>query len=212
MTRATRHYRLRIRDADDEADALILCSVPGGTNPYLTGPPQGDGQEIDPATGESSIGAYTIEVADVGEVVTAALVDGAGRQTLIQRRAYIEMSTDVGSTWATVLGPGFINAYRLVSPMRWAFTVGESRRIEYTRRVWDRTTDKFDQATCIIGGPVKGNWGPIVDDGGWRFVVTDSDALTVTLHFYSGDLPIAETTPIYQNATPLESDYGALTP
>ena len=133
MPRATRHYRLRIRNAADSADALILSSVSGGTNPYLTGPPQGDGQEIDPATGKSSIGAYTIEAADVSEVVTAALVDGAGRQTLIQRRAYIELSTDGGSTWPTVLVPGFINAYRLVTPMRWAFTVGETRRIEYTR-------------------------------------------------------------------------------
>ena len=202
MPRATRHYRLRIRSADDSSDALILTSVPGGTNPYLTGPPQGDGQEIDPATGESSIGAYTIEAADVSEVITAALVDGSGRQTLIQRRAYLEMSTDGGSTFPTVLVPGFINAYRLVSPMSFAFTIGESRRIEYTRKVWDRTTDNFDRATCMVGGPIKGNWGPVTDRGAWRFIVTDSDATTVTLRVLSGSgaFPIDASTPHYQDS------------
>ncbi|KKN39145.1 hypothetical protein LCGC14_0746150 [marine sediment metagenome] len=199
MPRATRHYRLRIRSADDSSDALILTSVPGGTNPYLTGPPQGDGQEIDPATGESSIGAYTIEAADVSEIITAALVDGDGRQTLIQRRAYLELSTDVGSTFPTVLVPGFVNAYRLVTPMRWAFTIGESRRIEYTRKVWDRTTDNFEQATCLIGGPFRGDWGPIAGRGdGWRFEVIDTDATTVTLRVLFGWFPIDGSTPGYQ--------------
>ena len=199
MPRATRHYRLRIRNAADSADDLILTSVPGGTNPYLTGPPQGDGQEIDPATGESSIGAYTIEAADVSEIITAALVDGDGRQTLIQRRAYLELSTDVGSTWPTVLIPGFVNAYRLVTPMRWAFTIGESRRIEYTRKVWDRTTDNFEQATCLIGGPFRGDWGPIAGRGdGWRFEVIDTDATTVTLRVLFGWFPIEGSTPGYQ--------------
>ena len=211
MPRATRHYRLRIRNAADSADDLVLTSVPGGTNPYLTGPPQGDGQQIDPAKGESSIGAYMIEAADVGEIVTAALVDGNGRQTLIQRRAYLELSTDGGSSFPTVLVPGFVNAYRLVTPMRWAFTIGESRRIEYTRKVWDRTTENFEQATCLIGGPIKDGWGPIVDYGGWEFVVTGSDADTVTLRFSSGFIPIDESNPLYQEGGRAESDLGALT-
>lgn len=198
MPRATRHYRLRIRNAADSADALILSSVSGGTNPYLTGPPQGDGQEIDPATGESSIGAYTIEAADVGEVVTAALVDGSGRQALIQRRAYIELSTDGGSTWPTVLIPGFVNAYRLVTPMRWAFTIGESRRIEYTRKVWGQRTDAFDQVSCLIGGPIKDGWGPITDYGGACFRVSAVDATIVTLVPHSGYFPVGEDTSQYE--------------
>lgn len=59
-----RYYRLRVRNADDTADAFTFTSVRGGTNPYITEPPRGDGQEVDLLTGAVRTGAYQVNVAD----------------------------------------------------------------------------------------------------------------------------------------------------
>ena len=98
-------YRLRIRTAADNADALIISSVRGGTNPYIAEPPTGDGQEVDPLLGGVRTGVYTLRVLDpitsgTSRVFTSQLFDTAGRQLLRSRRSYIELSTDGCSTWA----------------------------------------------------------------------------------------------------------------
>ena len=59
-----RYYRLRVRNAEDTADAFSFTSVRGGTNPYITEPPSGDGQEVDLLTGSIRTGAYQVNVAD----------------------------------------------------------------------------------------------------------------------------------------------------
>lgn len=61
---ADRYYRLRVRNAADTADAFTFTSVRGGTNPYITAPPSGDGQEVDLLTGAIRTGAYQVLVAD----------------------------------------------------------------------------------------------------------------------------------------------------
>lgn len=59
-----RYYRLRVRNAEDTADAFSFTSVRGGTNPYIAGPPSGDGQEVDLLTGSVRTGAYQVTVVD----------------------------------------------------------------------------------------------------------------------------------------------------
>jgi hypothetical protein len=86
-------YRLRIRNAADSANALVLTSVAGGTNPYIAAPPSGDGQEVDLLTGAVRTGAYVVEVVDavtgtdaVGtiRVVTNQLYDGVEEYLLLE--------------------------------------------------------------------------------------------------------------------------------
>ena len=50
-------YQLIIRNAADSADALEVTSVRGGTNPYISSPPTGDGASFDPNTGVVTSGA-----------------------------------------------------------------------------------------------------------------------------------------------------------
>jgi hypothetical protein len=70
MPATERFYRLRIRNAADDADAFVITSDPAGTNPYLTAAPEGDGQELDLLESTTSVGSYTFRFADA--VVTTA--------------------------------------------------------------------------------------------------------------------------------------------
>lgn len=57
-------FRLRVRNEDDTAD-LLLASTIVGQNPYVISPPDtGDGQQVDPITGQYTIGSYEIDVLD----------------------------------------------------------------------------------------------------------------------------------------------------
>src|SRR5690349_2122954 len=60
----TLSYRLRIRTANDDADALILSTAPTDQYPYISVPPEGDGQTLDPVMGKVSVGAYTVRCID----------------------------------------------------------------------------------------------------------------------------------------------------
>lgn len=79
----TQAYRLRIRNAGDTADTLTVTSIRGGTNPFITGIPNGDGQEVDLLTGAVRTGAYVVEVIDV---VTGA--DSTGTLRLVTSQIY----------------------------------------------------------------------------------------------------------------------------
>ncbi len=180
MSSATVNYRVRVRDVGDTTDALVLTSVRGSTNPVISKAPSGDGQELDPVAGSMVTGQYTIEMVDpviVGSsppsrVITSQLFDSVGRQLLLSRRCYIEISSDGGSTWPTVLVAGYVMGYRLPDAITWEFTVGDTRRIENTKQVFDGASTTFAQRGCLFGGPINGGaWGPIPDRGGWKFKV-----------------------------------------
>src|SRR3954463_13283026 len=113
MPNTWRYYRLRIRAADDLSDALVLTSVPGGTNEFVLKPFTGDGRSFDPLEGSVSTGSYTVEVIDAltapnTRVVTAMLADANARQQLLSRRTYGEGSID-GSSWTPLFG-GYLNS------------------------------------------------------------------------------------------------------
>jgi hypothetical protein len=168
---ANAFYRLRIRNAADTADALVITSVRGGSNPYILEPPRGDGQSFDPLTGEVMTGAYTFSVVDAeigadDRVLTGALADVNARQQLLSRKAYAEQSAD-GAAW-TIMVPGYVTAVRLPSAIRGEIQIGQARRIEATRTIFRNDQSYFNQVTNLIGGPIRGGWGPIRDQGGWR--------------------------------------------
>lgn len=183
-----RFYRLRIRNAADSADLLVVTSVRGGVNPYIASPPGGIGQSFRPLTGEKNTGNYSVEIVDNGSdasAVTSALADAHARQQLISKRAFLESSTD-GSTW-TAYVPGYVNATRLITAGRFSIDIGNSRREESSTQVFKSvllkrgdkvgmmpgkpTFSRFTNATMWIGGPVKAPFVSAHDHGGWRVVV-----------------------------------------
>jgi len=181
-------YRLRIRNAADSADALVLTSIAGGTNPYIASPPSGDGQEVDLLTGAVRTGAYVVEVVDVAtgtdgtgtiRVLTNQLNDSSAstaRPHLLSRRAFVEMSTNGGGSW-TAWCAGYISNIRQIDAIRYAVTVSNTRRIEQTERVftWQSKAerDAFPKRGCIFGGPIIGGLGGgttrTIDSGGWTY-------------------------------------------
>jgi hypothetical protein len=196
-------YRLRIRNAstvtdpNGTADALTISSVAGGTNPYLAGPPSGDGQEIDPVTGQTRTGSYVVEVVDAAtgtdgtgtiRVVTNALEDAGYLQQLLGRRAYVETRTDGGS-W-TGLTAGYVLSIRLVAPARYAITVGDTRRVEQTQPIFTGSSiGSYATRGTLIGGPVTSDWGVAKARGGWRYKLTSIGGNYWRADFQDGYLP-----------------------
>lgn len=176
MSSVTLNYRLRIRNAADSGDALVLTSVRGGTNPYIAEQPSGDGQEVDPLLGSVRTGVYTIRILDpitsgTSRVFTSQLFDAAGRQLLLSRRSYIEISTNGGSSWSLLVA-GYLLNYNLTDAITWEIQIGDTRRVEQTKIVFDGTSTSFAKRGCIFGGPIAGgSWGPINDRGGFAFKV-----------------------------------------
>lgn len=186
-------YRLRVRNMADSADELVLSSLADDERVCIVSPPSGDGQEFNPITGEANIGAYAVEVADrilAGATpewaVTGKVHDTEGREKLLSNRAYLEYSSDNGATW-DVLVAGFLNRYVLLGALRWSFTVGESRRVELRRKIFEKVTNGFLNPTTLIGEPTREAWGPVENfPTAWRCEVTDVTGTRVTLRFASG--------------------------
>jgi len=183
MPNYTLEYQLRIRNAstvsnpNGTADALTITSVAGGTNPYIAAAPNGDGQEIDPVTGQTRTGSYVVEVVDVAtstdstgtvRVVTSQLEDAGFLQQLLGRRAYVEIRRD-GGAWSSLIA-GYVLAVRLISPVRYAITIGDTRRVEQTQPIFrGAALGTFATRGTFIGGPVTADFGPSKARGGWRF-------------------------------------------
>jgi hypothetical protein len=149
-----RFFRLRIRDKSNTSDALTITSVRGGTNPYLSSVPTGDGLEFDPIEGKSRCGAFTGLIADgitsgTDRVVTSQLEDTNFRQQLMDRRAFLEWSAD-GSTWSGgtnggVLIAGFLTGLRLADGAQYEYTVSDPTRAEH-----DFTAFKVQTANVVL--------------------------------------------------------------
>jgi hypothetical protein len=192
-------YQLRIRNAstaldpDGTADALTLTSVAGGTNPYITEAPSGDGQEVDPITGSLREGSYTVRVVDPStgtdgtgtiRLVTNQLEDATYRQQLLSRRCYVEYRQN-GGAW-TMLSAGYLNAIRLISAIEYEFAIGDSRRIARTKRVFVNGSPSYGGRGTIFGGPVIGGFLGVKDFGGWTFRVVAVSGRQVQCAFVEG--------------------------
>lgn len=150
-------YRLRIRNAADSADALVVTSVPSGTNPYISEPPTGDGQGFNPRTGATEVGAYIGRIADNGagaNAVTSFLADGNGRYDKLGRRAYWEYGTD-GVNFPNMLVPGYVTGISFPSAAEAMISVGEAQRTERVKQAFTVATTTFPPTTMLGGGPVR---------------------------------------------------------
>jgi hypothetical protein len=120
----------------------------------------------------------------VDRIITGYLADATGRQQLLSKRAFIEERENEGA-WVTIQA-GYVTDLSLVDALQYEFSIGSTQRIEQTKRVFDRVpnpgefptlTSKhdgtaisgtgvvLDRASCIVGGPIIGNWGPYEDRG-----------------------------------------------
>src|SRR5690349_841044 len=127
-------YRLRIRNAANSADALVVSSVRGGTNPYLTSVPTGDGSSFDPIGGRVVSGSFTGRFADpitsgTDRLFTSLMEDADGQQQLGHRRAFWEVREDAGS-WTTLYA-GRVGRFALVSDVEWDVTVTDWMQAEH---------------------------------------------------------------------------------
>jgi hypothetical protein len=194
-------YRLRVRQASTLAnpdgpdpDAFVISSVPADTLPFIAAPPTGDGQEVDPITGAVRTGAYTVEIVDATtgtdgtgtiRALTSRLEDAQFRQQLLSRRAILEIRTD-GGAWST-LTAGYVLGIRLVGPVRYALTIGDTRRVEQTQPIFRGSAlGTFQTRGCLTGGPLTADWGPIKTRGGWSYRVTKLAGDDVELRLIGG--------------------------
>lgn len=175
MSETTLFYRLTVRNRADDADLFVVSSFPEDENPYITEPPSGDGQSIDAITGAGTSGDYTFRFADPEgsdrfRAFTSVMADVYARQQLLSLRAIGAISED-GSVWETII-PGYVLAARLPSAIEGEIHVGATRRREVSKEVFRAVTDRFNNVTTVIGGPVLEDFGGLLtDNGGWKFTV-----------------------------------------
>jgi type 1 fimbria pilin len=133
-----------------------------------------------------------------GGVVTARLADTQGRQQLLSRRAFLEETEDplaasedpdeqAAVVWKVLIA-GYVTLCELTTAMRYTIGIGESRRVEESVRVFEVAEPGFDRMSCLVGGPVIGDFGPYTDRGLPRFTVTDVTGAYVTLEWTGGEL------------------------
>lgn len=213
MPKTPKYFRLRIRNAADSGDALILSSFPDDDNPYLIEPPDGDGESFEPITGVPTTGSYNVTVQDAlvsadTRVVTAQLADVYGRQQLILRKAWVEESSD-GTGWDTLV-VGYIINIRLINAIKFEIAIGQSRRIEQSRTIFKEVSEAFPGVTSVIGGPVLG--GFISDDfiqdyGGWKFEVDEDTAVHTKLALVEGFDPRKDPTTTFSSTSTAIADF-----
>lgn len=179
------YFRLRIRNAADTADALVISSVRTDANPYIAAIPQGDGQEVDLLTGAVRTGAYNVTVVDAVtgsdgtgtlRLVTNVLTDSNGDQQLLSRRAFVEVSPD-GVTWPNQT----LLRYRV------AFD-------NLSTATFSRTGNATFTQETTPASPTSGPIGPSVWMAGYISNIVQSDAITYTF-------TISDARRVEQNAT-----------
>ncbi|MFZ9903599.1 MAG: fibronectin type III domain-containing protein, partial [Ilumatobacteraceae bacterium] len=139
-----------------------------------------------------------------------------GRPHLLSRAAFLEMSSDGGSTWE-VWQAGYLTSVRQVDAIRYAFTISNTRRVEQNKQIFTWSTDAertaFPKRGCVFGGPIIGGLGGgtvrAVDSGGWyyRYKATTGSAMPV-----GGDILAMSYTAVYASGTGYVIGGGAFPP
>lgn len=97
-----------------------------------------------------------------GPYVTINLADGNARQQFLGRQAFIEKSYDRGVTWSHCPHSGYITDLSLPLSLVYEFGVGDTRRTERITKAFVKPTTRFDNITCLIGGPTLNGWDPLL--------------------------------------------------
>lgn len=182
MPDALIEYQFRLRNADDDDDELVVTSVRGGTNPYLSDVPQGDGASFDPLTGKVTAGAFTVRIVDpitsgTSRLFTSITEDADERQQLGHRKAFIEFRED-GGAWE-VLYAGRVAYYGLASDIEWEVTVGDWMQAEHEALAFSPALNatiadflaRWPTRGCLFGGPVTGGILGLPAKPGWQMRV-----------------------------------------
>jgi len=172
---------------------LVASSVAGGTNPWLTEPPAGDGTTIDPLTGKTRAVAWSVSIGDpvtsgTDRLVTSVLEDATRgwRSRLTSRRAFVRERID-GGAWVTSW-VGFVARVRYTtaatvqightdSPARDKDAAAATQRPTETVAAY---VTRWPTRACLAGGPIRGGWLFRQDPGGWDVLVeSQSGGFTV---------------------------------
>lgn len=160
-------YRYRIADAGASAvegsvaytfDAEIADVGPVG------------GQRVYPKRSGTSSRPWSIEIADVGEAVTAILAGGDGRAQLLRRLADISVSTDGGSFY-TVLATARIDDVEMVDVAAFRLTHQDERLIERTTTIFEGSN-----TTRLAPAGLNAAWLDFQPPAPARYVVQSVDA------------------------------------
>jgi len=131
-------------------------------------------------------GALSVQAGIAGQrIVTMETDDASGQPQLLGLKAFLEFSTDRGTTWLVLL-PGYINRLRETDAETMRFTLGQTRRADQTIRIFDTALGLFNQGSCILGGPIPGGWNGIQDYGPTRWKVLDAGTWGAKLTFVQG--------------------------
>lgn len=183
MANALIEYQFIIRNATDTGDELEITSVRGGTNPYISGVPTGDGASIDPNTGKVTSGAYTLRIVDPitsgsSRLFTSKLDDSDGKPQLGQRKAFLNQRVD-GGAWSSLIA-GRVDRHALLeNAIEWDVTITDWMKAEHETLVFaaqaDDTIDDFltrwPKRGCMYGGPVRGGFLTMPNVPGWQMRV-----------------------------------------
>ena len=180
------------------ATQLLFTSLPGSGLPYIAEAPQGDGSQINTLTGEPTIGSYRYLVIDAPPtvpsgsspglitptgIITQAIADSTGNNTLLARRAYGELSRDGGTTWQTVVA-GYVTRLQLVDAATYEWSVGETRRVEQSAQIFQTIVPGLAMGTCIMGGPIANEIAPgtVVQKPPIQTPISITDPVPLTLY------------------------------
>jgi len=198
-------YRLRVRNAADNANAVVFTSLADETLsgasgwPVMLDAPQIDASTLNPLSGKTDLGACTIRVADpvlvagalgcattgATRLVTALLANGAGRSQLIGRRVFVEASDDNGTTWGAYWS-GFLTDVSFPDAITAELQMAHSGRDDERRQVFGTLNNyAFDTTGNLAGGPVRVNVP--TSASGWRVQYNEAP-WTIECTAKSGDL------------------------
>lgn len=136
-----------------------------------------------------------------GRILTKWLADPEARQQLLNRPAYLEYTSDQGATFSPDYYAGYVQSITLLDALRARIRVGDTRRVERTRKAFrnlDPTAagNPFTKVTPVLGGPVYGGLHGLLPDCGlplFEVKTVNPKAFgvpgNITLEYLSGPLP-----------------------
>jgi len=136
--------------------------------------------------GAVAFSGLTIQSGVAGQrIVTMQTDDASGQPQLLGLKAFLEFSTDRGTTWLVLLA-GYVNRVRLTDAETYRFTIGQTRRADQTIRIFEQALGTLNAGSCLLGGPIPGGWNGIQDYGPTRWKVLFVGTYGVVLTFVQG--------------------------
>ena len=161
-------YRLRIRNAADDDDDLVVTSLITGADALIAEVPNIDGATFDPLTGRTTIGGATVLVIDAAagapgiapdltdRIVTKLLADVTGRSQLLGRKAFLELSASCEEVDLQPHFAGYVTSLRLVDAITWEIGLAHTSRDDARSKIWARSDDTtISTKSLLMGGPVR---------------------------------------------------------